>query len=61
VTKGWTQTPSGGPIEIEVASTQTSLISAGTEPVGVPGPGPLALLLLALGLVGGGAWLARRS
>lgn len=61
VTKGWTQTPSGGPIEIEVASTQASLISAGTEPVGVPGPGPLALLLLALGLVGGGAWLARRS
>jgi hypothetical protein len=59
VTKGWTQTPSGGPIEIPVASSQATLISAGTQPTGVPGPGPLALVLLALSLLGAGAVVTR--
>lgn len=60
VTKGWTQTPSGGPIEIQVANTQTNLISAGTQPTGVPGPGPLALVLLAMALTAAGVWVARQ-
>ncbi len=60
VTKGWTQTPSGGPIEIEVARQELTLASAGSSPTGVPGPGNLALVLLALGLFGLGAVLVRR-
>ena len=61
VTKGWTQTPSGGPIEIEVARNNLSVVAAGTMPTGVPGPGNLALILLALGLFGLGAALMRRG
>lgn len=60
VTKGWTETPSGGPIEIEVARVQQSLLSSGSQPTGVPGPGPWALVLLALALLAMGVGLARR-
>jgi hypothetical protein len=60
VTKGWTQTPSGGPIETEVARVQSSVLSAGSQPTSVPGPGPSSLLLLALALLGVGAWVAGR-
>lgn len=61
VTKGWTETPSGGPIEIEVARVQSSLLSSGELPTEVPGPGPLALGLLALLLLGVGVLVTRRS
>jgi nitrate/TMAO reductase-like tetraheme cytochrome c subunit len=60
VTKGWTETPSGGPIEIEVARQSLSLAAAGSAPASVPGPGTLPLVLLALGLFGLGAVLVRR-
>lgn len=61
VTKGWTETTTGGPIEIQVAQAQTSVLSAGTRPTGVPGTGAISLLLLALGMLGIGAAVARRS
>lgn len=60
ITKGWTETPSGGPIEIEVARVQSTAISQGTQPTGVPGPGPWALVMLGLALLGAGAVVAQR-
>jgi len=60
VTKGWTETPSGGPIEIEVARQNLSVIATGTTAAGVPGPDMRWLALLALGLLGFGAMLIRR-
>jgi hypothetical protein len=61
VTKGWTETTSGGPIEIAVAQSQSSVLSAGTRATGVPGPGGLSLLLLAMAMLGIGAAVAARS
>lgn len=61
VTKGWTETPSGGPIEIQVAQVQASVRSAGTRATEIPGSSSISLLLLALGVLGIGAAVAARS
>ncbi|AKS40949.1 carboxypeptidase regulatory-like domain-containing protein [Wenzhouxiangella marina] len=64
VTKGWTTTPTGGPIEIEVDNQALSLPIAGIPPLPtfpVPGPGLGALLALALGLLLMGFGLGRRA
>ena len=55
-TKGWTTTPGGGPIEIEVANLAESVVIAGSvEPLPpalpVPGLRGWALLVLALALI----------
>ena len=51
VTKGWTQTPQGGPIEIEVAAEQQQLTlvegGASTNPLEIPAASTLGLVLLA--------------
>jgi Cytochrome c554 and c-prime len=62
VTKGWTQSAHGGPIEIEVARQAVDLPITGVDPVAeVPALSPVSLLLLALALATLGAWrLARR-
>jgi hypothetical protein len=55
VTKGWTQSAHGGPIEIEVASQQLQVVSQGTLGVlEVPALGRSGLLLLAMALAAAG-------
>jgi len=54
VTKGWTTTPTGGPIEIEVANAGLTLPVAGVPavvPVPVPTQSLWALVLLTFGLI----------
>ncbi len=60
VTKGWTVTPSGGPIEIEVGRQQISAVAQGTSAIGVPLLGRWALVLLGLGVLLVGLWVTRR-
>ncbi len=50
VTKGWTETPQGGPIEIEVAAEALQISVTGTDPLEIPAVGYGGLLLLALGM-----------
>lgn len=54
VTKGWTQTPGGMPIEIQVAQAQATLATQGTSAVGIPSLNwwSIGLLVSALGLAG---------
>jgi hypothetical protein len=64
VTKGWTETPQGGPVEIEVASTSHVVElsqggGGGGEPI--PTAGALSSLLLGIGIAAGAVWLLRRS
>lgn len=65
VTKGWTTTPTGGPIEIEVDRTviQAALgtLPGQPPPFAVPALNPWALLVLglALALIGGGLQASR--
>jgi hypothetical protein len=63
VTKGWTESAHGGPIEIEVARQQLQVVSQGAPAViEVPTASRSALLALALALASAGAWrLARRG
>jgi hypothetical protein len=69
VTKGWTTTPRGGPIEIEVGQVETSVLVSGIvlppEPEGpvfpVPSLNHWAMLVLALALVLVGYSLLRRG
>lgn len=60
VTKGWIETPQGGPVEIEVASRQleVSLIGGG-GPVAIPTLSGWGLLLLAAILAAAGWWRLR--
>ncbi|MEM1202320.1 MAG: carboxypeptidase regulatory-like domain-containing protein [Acidobacteriota bacterium] len=55
ITKGWTETPQGGPIEIEVAaqSVDTTVTTVGGGPAvpEIPALGPFGVVLLGLGLV----------
>ncbi len=60
VTKGWTTTTSGGPIEILVGRQQLNLVAQGTSAVGVPFVGRFALVLLGLGVLLIGLWVTRR-
>ncbi len=64
VTKGWTTTPRGGPIEIEVDRAEFDVVVAGVVPLppGVPVPSlnVWAMLLLMLSLLLAGASLVRR-
>lgn len=67
VTKGWTTTPRGGPIEIEVGQMASSVVVSGILPpeperpaIPVPSLNQWALLLLALALVLIGFSLLRR-
>ncbi len=48
VTKGWTQTPSGGPLETQVATAATLLLNQAPAPIPALGPGGLLLLILAV-------------
>ncbi|MCB1054567.1 MAG: hypothetical protein KDD11_03545 [Acidobacteria bacterium] len=65
VTKGWQQTPQGGPIEIEVAAEQLTVpLVEGGQPganvLEIPTAGPVGLLLLALLLAGSALRRLRR-
>lgn len=62
VTKGWTQSAHGGPIEIEVANRQLQVVSQGAQgTLEVPALGRAGLLVLALALAAAGiATVARR-
>ncbi|MEM8962844.1 MAG: IPTL-CTERM sorting domain-containing protein [Acidobacteriota bacterium] len=62
VTKGWTETPLGGPIELEVASADSSvtLIGSGAGILEIPTLGTWGLGLLASLLAVAGAWALRR-
>lgn len=48
VTKGWTQTPQGGPIEIEVEADRLTLLNGSILDIPTLGPGGLGLLIVAL-------------
>jgi len=63
VTKGWTESAHGGPIEIEVARQELQVTTSEGAPASeIPAAGRAALLLLALTLAAAGAWrLARRG
>ncbi|TVQ42578.1 MAG: hypothetical protein EA370_00185 [Wenzhouxiangella sp.] len=64
-TKGWTTTPRGGPIEIEVANLSESVVITGVAPLppAIPVPGlrgwALLLLVLSLALVAIGSFRPR--
>ncbi len=61
VTKGWTQSAHGGPIEIEVARRQVALpVTGGASVVEVPTASALGLCALALALAALGAYRLRR-
>ena len=61
VTKGWTQSAHGGPIEIEVAREESNLTLTGTSSVvEVPALSPTSLVLLGLALATLGAYRLRR-
>lgn len=62
VTKGWTQTPQGGPVEIEVArSLQTVTLTQGGAGVPIPAVGPLGVALLVILIAAAGILLLRRT
>jgi len=62
VTKGWTQSAHGGPIEIEVASEQLQVASQGVPNAEIPAASRTTLLALAVTLAAAGARrLARRG
>lgn len=62
VTKGWTESAHGGPIEIEVAARQGQVISGGTPAlIEVPTVSGLGLAGLAALLVAAGVWTLGRS
>ncbi|MDY7094335.1 MAG: multiheme c-type cytochrome [Acidobacteriota bacterium] len=63
VTKGWDQTPQGGPVEIEVARQDLSLPLTGgpLPPAEIPTAGSIGLLLLALLLAAGALLRLRRA
>jgi mono/diheme cytochrome c family protein len=60
VTKGWTQSAHGGPIEIEVARRTLQVKSQGGAATDVPAAGTAGLLALAITLAAAGAWLVAR-
>lgn len=60
VTKGWTETPQGGPIEIQVQANNLDLQVTGAV-VDVPAAGPSALLAFALLTATAALFLLRRS
>lgn len=61
-TKGWTVTPSGGPVEIEVASrTQQVAVSGGGPALPIPVMDRWALLALILGLLVLAVWAIRAA
>lgn len=61
VTKGWTETPQGGPIETEVAANSLTVVleGGGGGVVEIPALGPLGLVLLAAALALAGLRSAR--
>ena len=64
VTKGWTQTPQGGPVEIEVTRNDlaVTLTSGGLDPLAIPTLGTVGLaLLVGLMVVAALALLRRRG
>jgi hypothetical protein len=63
VTKGWDQTPQGGPVEIEVAREDLTVPLTGgpLPPAEIPTAGSIGLLLLALLLAGGALLRLRRT
>ncbi len=60
VTKGWTQSAHGGPIEIEVGRQALSVTATGGSVLDVPALGPWGIALFALALAAAGVWLAAR-
>jgi|CXWL01.1.fsa_nt_gi hypothetical protein len=58
VTKGWTQTPQGGPIEIEVEADRLTLVNGSI--LDIPTASETGLLLLGLGLAAGALMTLRR-
>ncbi|HKI02898.1 MAG TPA: IPTL-CTERM sorting domain-containing protein [Thermoanaerobaculia bacterium] len=61
VTKGWTQSAHGGPVEIEVAREESNLTLTGTSSVvEVPALSPVSLIVLGLALATFGAYRLRR-
>lgn len=61
VTKGWTQSAHGGPIEIEVARRALEVTATGIGSViEVPALSPIGLAAMALLLAAGALWMARR-
>jgi hypothetical protein len=61
VTKGWTESAHGGPIEIEVARQELEVTtSEGAPATAIPAAGRSGLLLLALALAAAGAALVAR-
>jgi hypothetical protein len=62
VTKGWTERPTGGPIETEIARVVQPLAVSGVAPVAIPATNvpSLVALLLGLLLIGAFAWRVGR-
>ena len=60
MTKGWTQSAHGGPIEIEVANEQLQLVTQGSLGVAIPALGDVGLLALVLALAGAGVTVILR-
>lgn len=60
VTKGWTETTHGDPIEIEVARNEESLAVTGGGVVEIPALAPAGLALLTLALAAAGTIVLRR-
>jgi len=50
VSKGWTTTPAGGPIEIVAASAQRQLVAGGVAAIPTLNPWALVLMIVVLTL-----------
>ncbi|MEO1088012.1 MAG: IPTL-CTERM sorting domain-containing protein, partial [Acidobacteriota bacterium] len=62
VTKGWTETPQGGPIEIEVASVNLdTTVMSQVDPLEIPTLSEVSLALLAGLLILSGFWSLKRT
>jgi hypothetical protein len=61
VTKGWTETPQGGPIEIEVARRDLEVVLQQNGGAAIPGSEPRATLILTLILILSGIGILRKT
>jgi hypothetical protein len=59
VTKGWTETTHGDPIEIEVARNEATILVGGEGVVEIPALGRAGLALITLSLAAAGLLLLR--
>jgi hypothetical protein len=62
VTKGWTETPQGGPIEIEISSTYDTIeLTQGGGGVAIPATGPFGTTVLIILLATAAVLVIRRT